>query len=242
MSDEQVLDLGEIAMAEWTVLLGERVITHFAIHEGTELTIGRGDEADITIDNPAISRIHASLELKNGTFFLTDLKSTNGTTVNGERISDTVMVSEQDTIFLGKFQLVPRHVEGPGSSSYATSLDLEDQTVFVSSPTPPENSTPGGHQEEHFLKVISGLGTPGELPLAGKSSVKIGKDPSCDIVIPGFLVAKSQCFIVGRKGRFFIVPQRSWTATKLNDVIIKKERMLRKGDIIEIRRTKIRFE
>ena len=66
-------------------------------------------------------------------------------------------------------------------------------------------------------------------------------EPSADIVIKGWFVAKAQCYIIGKKGKYYIVPQSSWANTKLNDVIIKKERLLRKGDIIEIKNVKIRF-
>ena len=243
MDEEQTINLGDYAKAEWTVMLHDRVIAHFTIHEGTKLTIGRSEEADVTIDNTAISRLHASMELKNGVHLLTDLGSTNGTTVNGERISSTVPVSEQDAIAIGKFRLVPEHVEGEQmSKSYAMAMDIEDQTVFVSTARQQRLEQPQANQADHKLTVIKGEARPTELSLKGKSSIKIGKDLTADLVVGGFLVAKAQCFLVSKKDKFFIVPQRSWAATKLNDVIIKDERLLRKGDTIEIRGVMIRFE
>lgn len=245
MGGEQTINLGDYAKADWTLLLHDRVITHFTIHEGTKLTIGRSEEADISIDNTAISRLHAALELKGGIHFLTDLGSTNGTTVNGERISGTVPVTEKDTITIGKFRLMPEHVAGEqASKSYSTAMDLDDQTVFVSAATrqPLREQAQQASQADHKLVVIDGEANPKELSLKGKSSVKIGKDPASDVVIGGFLVARAQCFVVGKKDRFFIVPQSSWAATKLNEVSIKNERPLRKGDIIEIRGVKLRFE
>ena len=245
MGEEQTINLGDYTKADWTLMLHDRVITHFTIHEGTRLTIGRSEEADISIDNTAISRLHASLELKGGVHFLTDLGSTNGTTVNGERISGTVPVTEKDMVTIGKFRLVPEHVAGEQvSKSYSTAMDIDDQTVFVSNatrqPTPQEQ--PPANQADHKLLVIDGEANPRELSLKGKSSIKIGKDASCDLIVTGFLVAKAQCFVVSKKDKFFIVPQSSWSATKLNDVSIKNERLLRKGDTIEIRGVKIRFE
>jgi hypothetical protein len=79
------------------------------------------------------------------------------------------------------------------------------------------------------------------LSLDGKSSVKIGKDPSCDMIIPGWLVGKTQCYVVSKKDKYYIIPQRSWANTRLNDVIIKEERLLRKGDMIQIKSVTIRF-
>ena len=245
MGGEQTINLGDYAKADWTLLLHDRVITHFTILEGTKLTIGRSEEADISIDNTAISRLHAALELKGGIHFLTDLGSTNGTTVNGERISGTVPVTEKDTITIGKFRLMPEHVAGEqASKSYSTAMDIDDQTVFVSAATrqPLREQAQQASQADHKLVVIDGEAEPKELSLKGKSSVKIGKDPASDMVIGGFLVARAQCFVVSKKDRFFIVPQSSWAATKLNEVSIKNEHLLRKGDTIEIRSVKLRFE
>jgi len=45
--------------------------------------IGRGAENDLVIDDPAISRAHARVEQEAGVYRLTDLGSTNGTSVDG---------------------------------------------------------------------------------------------------------------------------------------------------------------
>ena len=49
------------------------------------LTIGRDDDCDIVIPDRQVSRFHAEVTLnENGDFLLSDLKSKNGTTLNGE--------------------------------------------------------------------------------------------------------------------------------------------------------------
>lgn len=70
--------------------------------------IGRGTENDICIDDELVSREHAVIELVRSEqdgetthFLLRDLDSTNGTFVNQDRISVTV-VREGDTIRIGK--------------------------------------------------------------------------------------------------------------------------------------------
>lgn len=244
MPQEHMIDLAEFSKADWTIMLHDRIITHFTIHEGTAVTIGRSPEADVVIDNTAVSRLHSRLELKDGIHYLTDLNSKNGTSVNGKRIDTKVSINDEDSILIGKFRLC-RSTEPAQetSSSYATSMDIDDETVFVSSPQPAKDArqSPFTGKEAYRLSVIEGNATPRNLSLDGKSSVKIGKDPSCDLIIPGFFVAKAQCYIVSKNEKYFIVPQRSWTGTRLNDVIIRQERLLRRGDIIEIRQVKIKF-
>ncbi len=67
--------------------------------------IGRSDDADIVISSKDISRHHAALEYDGRRFMLVDLKSTNGTMVNGKRITRQ-RVSVRDEIVIGDFTLV----------------------------------------------------------------------------------------------------------------------------------------
>lgn len=54
--------------------------------------IGRGDDSHIVVDDPAVSRHHASVgALANGRFWLTDLGSTNGTFVGSSRITECAL-------------------------------------------------------------------------------------------------------------------------------------------------------
>ena len=243
------INLEDYTKSDWTIMLNDRVITRFTTHEGNKLIIGRSPDADVVIDNTAISRHHSSLELRDGRHYLADIKSTNGTTVNGKKIASKVPVTEKDVIFIGKFRLIQSAADDQhASSSYATAMDIDDEaTVFVSSPRqqtavqPSPTPPPLAANEIYRLAAIEGGALPSTLSLDGKSSVKIGKDPSCDMIIAGWLVGKTQCYVVSKKDRYYIVPQRSWTSTKLNDVIIKEERLLRKGDIIQIKSVKIRF-
>lgn len=242
------INLEDYTKSDWTIMLNDRVITRFTTHEGNKLIIGRSPDADVVIDNTAISRHHSSIELRDGRHYLADLKSTNGTSVNGKPIASKVPISEKDVIFIGKFRLIQAAPdEQHASSSYATAMDIDDEaTVFVSSPrqqaaAQPSQTAVPPPTEIYRLTVIEGSASPDTLSLDGKSGVKIGKDPSCDMTIPGWFVGNTQCYVVSKKGKYYIVPQRSWTNTKLNDVIIKEERLLRKGDIIQITRTKIRF-
>ena len=51
-----------------------------------ELVIGRHPSCDVVLANSAVSRRHARLTFRDGTWVLQDLKSTNGTTLNDVRV------------------------------------------------------------------------------------------------------------------------------------------------------------
>jgi hypothetical protein len=67
-----------------------------------ELILGREQgSADLVIDDPGISRRHARVLPDNGGVLLEDLGSSNGTYVNGERISGPVELGAGDEVQLG---------------------------------------------------------------------------------------------------------------------------------------------
>jgi len=55
------------------------------------ITIGRMEDNDLVIQEVRISRYHAQLRAAKGQYTLVDLKSTGGTSVNGEKINQVVL-------------------------------------------------------------------------------------------------------------------------------------------------------
>lgn len=64
--------------------------------------IGRSNEADLVIDDPFASDFHARVGQVEGGFRIQDLGSTNGTFVNGERLSSPVTIGPGDQIQIGQ--------------------------------------------------------------------------------------------------------------------------------------------
>ncbi|MEU6072477.1 DUF3662 and FHA domain-containing protein [Micromonospora sp. NPDC047074] len=69
--------------------------------------IGRGDQANLRLPDVGISRRHARLDFDGGQVVLTDLGSTNGTMVNGQRVS-AVALNPGDMVQLGTTTLTFR--------------------------------------------------------------------------------------------------------------------------------------
>ncbi|ROQ37110.1 type III secretion system (T3SS) inner membrane Yop/YscD-like protein [Frondihabitans sp. PhB188] len=65
------------------------------------LTIGRSNESNLIIRDDYTSTHHARLMLWNGRWVIQDLDSTNGTFVNGERISVPTPLASNTTVTIG---------------------------------------------------------------------------------------------------------------------------------------------
>ena len=78
----------------------------------SRMVIGRDPECDIWIDDPGLSRRHASIRLvadgSQPTAVIEDLKSTNGTFVEGRRVTTPVPLVDGDVIRIGDAQLTFR--------------------------------------------------------------------------------------------------------------------------------------
>jgi vacuolar-type H+-ATPase subunit H len=77
-----------MAAAVWTCLIRIKSTDEDRSHlvEKTTFTIGRTEDADLPLTEPSVSRSHLSVELRGPSVFVTDLKSGNGTLINGQRI------------------------------------------------------------------------------------------------------------------------------------------------------------
>ena len=65
------------------------------------VNIGRGDYNDVVIADPSVSTMHAKLQRREAIWILTDLGSTNGTFVDGERLTGEAPLSPGTTIKFG---------------------------------------------------------------------------------------------------------------------------------------------
>lgn len=70
------------------------------LNEGDQIA-GRGEECELVIDAETVSRRHARITVHEGTASIDDLGSTNGTSVNGQRISAPTVLLDGDEIALG---------------------------------------------------------------------------------------------------------------------------------------------
>jgi hypothetical protein len=121
----RLIYLGLVYLFVWQVARG--IATHLGIHadrrkrRGTKVVVvrsesqagldftvtdatvlGRSDEADIVIDDPYASEFHLRLVAQEGGLTLHDLGSTNGTYLNGRRVTAPTELRRGDAVQVGK--------------------------------------------------------------------------------------------------------------------------------------------
>ncbi|HWQ61258.1 MAG TPA: FHA domain-containing protein [Negativicutes bacterium] len=84
-----VVDAGTVPMSRSEFELGETV------------SIGRGEENDVVVADSFVSHEHALITRYKHGFWLTDLKSTNGTLHNNRRVADEILLRNGDLIAVG---------------------------------------------------------------------------------------------------------------------------------------------
>src|SRR5271170_2186210 len=92
----------------------------------SEINVGRVQGNDLMLPKGNVSKHHARLLFRDGRFIVTDLKSTNGTYVNGRKIAQATIVREGDKIYIGDFVL---RLDMVGSASADASAPADEESI-----------------------------------------------------------------------------------------------------------------
>ena len=76
----------------------------FRLRPGAVKTVGRAPRADFIVDAALVSRLHCRITATADNLEVVDLKSTNGTFVNGKRVHKG-HVADGDTLRVGRVEL-----------------------------------------------------------------------------------------------------------------------------------------
>ncbi|MFN2530091.1 MAG: FHA domain-containing protein [Pyrinomonadaceae bacterium] len=82
---------------------------------GRRLNVGRAADNELSLNDASVSKIHAALMMTSeGTLLLADTGSTNGTYINGRRISygESRIIDEGDVVGFGDVEVRLRKIEG----------------------------------------------------------------------------------------------------------------------------------
>jgi two-component system, NtrC family, response regulator HydG len=168
------------------------------------VVLGRGEQSDVVIPDPEISRQQAALMLVGERCRVEDL-SGRGTEVAGKRVSFGELVDGAD-LALGQWHAIFR-LRSSGGDDMETGANGRTD-MLPREPAPSRQSTQvrvrQGTQE--FVRRVTG------------ESFTVGKDPTCDVIIEDRFISGRHLKITRREGLFHVVDTHSTNGTWLGQV------------------------
>jgi serine phosphatase RsbU (regulator of sigma subunit)/pSer/pThr/pTyr-binding forkhead associated (FHA) protein len=141
-------------MAVLVILKGPNAGRRFLL-ERTTIDVGRQANSGVCLESQAVSRQHARILCDQGEYFVEDLNSSNGTYVNGQRISGRRKFSERDTLQVGPYIFGLRQSPTPTPSDddlvirAEVTADSSDPSLFTDNPA---------HKLQVILDITQHLG------------------------------------------------------------------------------------
>jgi pSer/pThr/pTyr-binding forkhead associated (FHA) protein len=136
-----------------------KLIISGVTHELTDeaITIGRGPDNTIVVNDPSISTHHAQLLLEGDTYRLKDLDSTNGTRVNGKPVTERVLRFD-DRIRFGAADARYESSEATGTRPLPKPEEIKAQFAADSAGQPHfTDASPFRRQEQQNDPVRAGI-------------------------------------------------------------------------------------
>jgi len=227
------------------------------------ITVGRGPDNDIHIDNLAVSTHHAKIYKDAGRVIIEDLQSLNGTFMNNQRITKSFL-KIGDKILIGKHHILLDDTisgEAPAAAPKMAAPKIQetvmldakarkallDQALAAQKAGQVAESRPGGtavaapvppRVKVPTLVVMGGRTDQPEYQLTGKLIV-IGKSDMATIKLKGWFKPKVAAQINKRDDGFYI--GKGDKVPAVNGLPISGPTRLNEGDVIEVAGVKLNF-
>jgi pSer/pThr/pTyr-binding forkhead associated (FHA) protein len=222
------------------------------------ITIGRGPDNSIAIDNLAVSSHHAEIRSEQGHLVIEDLDSLNGTFVNSQRVKRSAL-KDGDVVLIGKHSIYVdesvrgespvgdvKRPSGSGSGKEAPSVDEtfvldthKRRKMMQEMAAAGERSqiTPSRVRVATLVRV-KGQIEKAEYPLTGKLTV-IGKSEMATVRLSGWFKPKMAAQISRRDDGYYL--GRGDKVPSVNGSPIWAPTLLSDGDLIDVCGVQLKF-
>ncbi len=210
------------------------------------VTIGRAPDNDICIDNLAVSNYHARIFSDSGRLHVEDLKSLNGTFLNGTKVNK-VWLNSGDVILIGKHSVVVDETQDVDAANRTRKIyapKLAETVVygkkegFTRAPADAVSSNTDRVRVPRLI-VVKGKTNGVEYSLASKL-VLIGKSPMATVRLRGWFAPKVAAQISKRQDGYHLAGTNKRPLT-VNGKVIAGDTRLEDGDLIEVAGVRLKF-
>ncbi len=212
-----------------------------------EITIGRLEGNTIRLTEQNVSRKHARLTLHESRLQIEDLRSYNGTSLNGSALSGVVILKDGDVIMIGDYRLgieeerasqAAQVFAAPAAPAAAPPVDQ----VMDGQPTIPiaTLALQTAFSEPPARLIVAGRVLPGSEYILDRVAHVIGRTPENDIVLNHKSISRHHAKITREGNRYVILDLESANGVRVGGSAQDRAE-LQSGDVIELGEVRLRF-
>ncbi|MBI3725855.1 FHA domain-containing protein [bacterium] len=196
-----------------------------------ELTIGRTADNAVRVQDALSSRKHCKIEKTKDGFVVEDLKSRNGTTLNGEPLVERRLLAIGDRISIGQ-------------STIHFGAKLEGAPAKKPAPATANLAPAGSARTKRFRFALKGV----EGDRTGKQwgisafPYTIGRKKNLSLTLDEEEVSAEHCMLVEDEGTVHVVDLNSATGTFVDGSRVKGRARVKPNAILAIGKTKLKFK
>lgn len=167
------------------------------------VTLGRDKTCQVVLAQQAVSRTHARITRDGPLFFIEDLGSAYGTTINGQKLpkGEKRLLRNGDVIAIAQFDVVfDRVAEKPAQ-------DSPDKTSFVARQVVKDVMRGLGSGEGPCFRVMNGPKEGQRFEIGDAQELVVGRDETADIILKDDLISRRHAKI-----------RRDWSGTHVEDL------------------------
>jgi DNA-binding NtrC family response regulator len=174
---------------------------------GDRTDIGRAPECDVSLPDPALSRLHAVVERRGDAYHLVD-RSGRGTSVGGAEVAEA-RLEDGAEIALGTWRALFRAAVLAGADETRASGGTEVRAASpASGPAPARLRVRAGGRERTVPVTAAG--------------VEVGKDPTCDAPVDDPFVSARHLRIAPQGGRWHLADLGSTNGTFISGARVSR--------------------
>ncbi len=211
---------------------GEEQVLSF---DHTPIRLGRNSGNEIVLNKPFVSQWHAQIDCYGTDITVTDLGSTNGTSLNGQRLaaqSPTRLSSPNDVMQIGTLRI---------SFSFSE--------AYEPAPAPPpafaHPSPSGSHRVALRVRVLDGSGDPERVRTFESSPVRVGRNKLNELVFEQPFVSQWHALLRFQGSEIVVMDLGSTNGTVVNGQRLQPQtpvQLTSPTDLVEIGTIRLRFE
>ena len=202
----------------------------------TTLIVGRKPECDITVPCPSVSGRHCVLQFERGSWWVRDLDSKNGTSVNGQR-GEKQRVAPNDILSVGRQRLVLdyRRAQSPSAPTSAQNIEEDLAFEFLTGGIEESPTVSQGPSSVPLLESTPPLPSPSRpttaadlgrlVPCGGGAPIPLrfpelilGRSPDCNVCLRFPSISSRHCKLTFEEGYWIVEDLNSTNGTWVDGV------------------------